>query len=185
MTKKFSNKQAVEMINKATEGMPAIQCSVPFLETTSNLVIQARHKDKTLNFLVDTGCNVSIFFSDYLNEVEYQTIETGANQEAASMYGDISLKDIIRVVLKIGYGFFNTTFMVKEGNSIGNAVSENIETPLHGILGLPFLQIGAGIINVYENSLTLHALHWNEEEVAAALAQMQQAAEQQEEQQTD
>lgn len=185
MTEKLSNKQAVEMINKATEGMQAIECSAPFLEDSSLLVIQAKHRDKTLNFLVDTGCNVSIFFSDYLKDVEYQTIEADSKQEAASFYGDLSLKNIIRVMLKIEFGFFNATFMVKEGNSVSGTVSEDAGVTLHGILGLPFLQMGAGIIDIFENTLKIYSLHWNEDEVANALKQMKQKIESQENQQEE
>ena len=182
MAKILSNKQFMEILDKETEGMESLGCKVPFLENSNMLVIQAIHRDKTLNFLIDTGCNVSLFFSDYLDEVDYKPVETGTIQTASSFYGDVSLKNIINIMLKIGYGYFNATFMIKEGNSVSEASSENLGMPIHGILGFPFLQVGAGIINVYENSLTLFALHWNKEEVREALSQSEQQEDQEEDQ---
>lgn len=101
-------------------------------------IITLSNNGKEFNFLVDTGANMSIFNSAFIENLEFQPIQNAQG----TMYGvDGSIRTIeyIRVIFTKGKDQFLEVFQLTNLQSAFGRIQQEHGIAIHGVLGNSFL----------------------------------------------
>lgn len=112
-------------------------------------IITFLNNDKEFNFLVDTGANMSIINSYYLQEFKYISLETTGT--IFGMEGNVTNTNFVSVVLQKGKdSFLNCYQAVDISNSFGR-IEDSYSVKIHGVIGNDFL-VKYGCLIDYKNN---------------------------------
>lgn len=101
-------------------------------------IITLNNNGREFNFLVDTGANMSIFNSRYIDDLKYDPIPNAQG----TMYGvDGSIRTIeyIQIILSKNKDQFLDVFQLTDLDSAFGRIMRDYGIPIHGVLGGSFL----------------------------------------------
>lgn len=122
----------------------------------SNILISTfENNNKKLNFIIDTGSNLSHIDASCLKYIDCKCLKTDETNIVYGL-GDIAMtvNNIYNISLTFNDDMFNEDFLISNMSESSKQFKEKFGIELHGLLGTPFLIKYNYIINFKDKTFS-------------------------------